>query len=242
MVTLHEAQADYISRWKKNSLQHFKDGDYDWIASLVEKARVKSIIEIGCGAGYSTLALASKGIQVFAIDPIPEAIETTMKLLKQFGISVGSYGEKESFEVNLKQIDAIENYEEVSKYLRRIDAVLICAPGGKLENNLTEKEKVMLRWGKYPDEQMKKESVFPLHKWAVIMAAARLAKENEKKLIVVDRGTVEELYSALNCVKTVTEMDGLAMTKRKIQVAPEDGVKLSDCCTELYLGAGLYQP
>ena len=33
MATLHEAQEDYIKHWKKNAEQHFKDGDYDWIAS-----------------------------------------------------------------------------------------------------------------------------------------------------------------------------------------------------------------
>ena len=30
MATLHEAQKDYINRWKKNAEQHFKDGDYEY--------------------------------------------------------------------------------------------------------------------------------------------------------------------------------------------------------------------
>ena len=56
MATLHDAQKDYINRWKKNAEQHFKDGDYDWVASLVEKSGAQRILEIGCGVGYSTLA------------------------------------------------------------------------------------------------------------------------------------------------------------------------------------------
>ena len=36
MTTLYEAQEDYIKRWKKKAEQHFRDGDYDWVASLVK--------------------------------------------------------------------------------------------------------------------------------------------------------------------------------------------------------------
>lgn len=89
MVTLHEAQEDYIKRWKKNAEQHFKEGDYDWVASLIEKAGAQRILEIGCGVGYSTLALANRSIQALSVDPIPEAIDETRKLLESFGISVG---------------------------------------------------------------------------------------------------------------------------------------------------------
>lgn len=59
--------SDYIKRWKKNTKQHFKDGDYEWVASLVEKSGAKRIIEIGCSVGYSTLALANRGVQVLSI-------------------------------------------------------------------------------------------------------------------------------------------------------------------------------
>lgn len=51
MISLQEAQEDYINRWRRNAEQHFQDGDYDWAASLVENAGVKSVLEIGCGVG-----------------------------------------------------------------------------------------------------------------------------------------------------------------------------------------------
>ena len=92
LATLHEAQEDYIKHWKKNAEQHFRDGDYDWVASLAEKSGTQRILEIGCGVGYSTLALANRGIQALSIDPIPEAIDETSKLLESFGISVGATG------------------------------------------------------------------------------------------------------------------------------------------------------
>ena len=119
MTTLHEAQVDYINRWNKNALQHFKDGDYDWVASLVEKSKAKSVLEIGCGSGYSTLALANKGIKVQAIDSIPEAIEATKRLLDQhcFSVNVSEMVEKPSILLNQK--DLIEDFQEFSSNINR---------------------------------------------------------------------------------------------------------------------------
>ena len=242
MATLHEAQQDYINRWSKNAEQHFKDGDYDWVASLVEKSGAKTILEIGCGVGLSTLALANREIHTLSIDPIPEAIEETKKLLKLHGISVGILGEEGKPGMLLKQIDAIENFDEVSTYLQWVDLVLICNPGGKLETDLTEKEIEMLHWGHYSDEQMKEEETAGLHKWAVLIAAARIAKENGKQLIVVDRGTLEELSAKLSIIPITTGMKGKGITQRRIQAPPKDGIQLGDCNSEMYWGAGLLEP
>lgn len=242
MVTLHEAQEDYLTRWRKIAEQHFKDGDYDWVASLVEKSGAKRILEIGCSVGLSTLALANRGIQALSIDPIPEAIIETKMLLKENGISVGILGEEGKPGMLLKQIDAIENYDEVSTYLQWVDLVLICNPGGKLETDLTEKEIEMLHWGHYSDEQMKEEKTQGLHKWAVLIAATRLAKENGKQLIIVDRGSLEELSAILSIIPISTGMIGKGTTQRKRQPPPKDGIQLDGCDSESYWGAGWYEP
>ena len=47
------------------------------MASLIVNFGAQRVLEIGCGVGYSTLALANKGIQALSIDPILEAIEET---------------------------------------------------------------------------------------------------------------------------------------------------------------------
>ena len=243
MATLHEAQEDYIKHWKKNAEQHFKDGDYDWIASLVEKSGAQRILEIGCGVGYSTLALANRGIQALSIDPIPEAIDETSKLLESFGISVGILGDGTKPGMLLKQADAIEDYSIVSEYTQWIDLILICNPGGKLESDLTENELEMLHWGKYSDDQMKEETVPSLHKWAVIIAAGRLAKENNKKLVIVDRGSIEELESVLDIIQISTGMRGIGRASREIKDAPEGGIQLDGRnAGQLFWGAGLYEP
>ena len=242
MTTLHEAQDDYIKHWKKNAEQHFKDGDYDWVASLVEKSGAQRVIEIGCGVGYSTLALANRGIQTLSIDPIPEAISATKELLTRYDVSVGILGDGGKPGMLLKQADVIEDYEEVNQYTQWIDTILICNPGGKLKNGLTEKEKDMLHWGKYSDEQMKEEPIPGLHKWAILIAAARLAKENGKHLIIVDRGTIEDLDPILNVIEISTGMHGIGRTSRSIQAPPADGIQLGESSSELFWGAGLYKP
>lgn len=242
MITLHEAQENYINRWRNNAEQHFRNGDYDWVASLVEKSGAKRILEIGCGVGLSTLALANRGIQALSIDPIPEAIEDTKQLLMEYGISVGILGEEGKPGMLLKQIDAIDNFDEVSKYIQWIDLVLICNPGGKMEANLTEREIEMLHWGHYSDEQMKEEKTQALHKWAILIAAARLAKENGKQLIVVDRGSPEELDSVLNAISDYTCMNGQGRSWRRIQPPPKNGIQLDGSEFEMYWGAGWLKP
>lgn len=242
MATLHEAQEDYIKRWKFNSLQHFNDGDYDWVASLVVKAGGQRILEVGCGVGYSTLALANRDIQALSIDPIPEAIAETRKLLESFGISVGVLGEGTKPGMLLKQVDVIENYQEVSTYTEWIDLILICNPGGKLETDLTKREIEMLHWGKYSDGQMKEETATSLHKWAVLIAAAKLAKDNKKKLMIVDRGNLQDLDAVLDVMAFSTGLTGIRKASRKIRSAPVDGIQLGDASNEqLYWGAGLYE-
>lgn len=242
MTTLHEAQVDYINRWNKNALQHFKDEDYDWVASLVEKSNAKSVLEIGCGVGYSTLALANKGIKVRAIDSIPEAIEVTKGLLDQYLFSVSVSEMEEKPNILLNQKDLIEDFQEVSSNISSIDTILLCNPGGKLETDLTPKEIEMLKWGKYSDEQMAEENVLVLHKWALLLASSRLAKENGKRLIVVERGTIDELKSVLSIIEIVSGMCGVRNAIRPIKNPPSDGIQLGESGSDLLWGAGLYEP
>lgn len=57
------SQEQYIDAWEHNAKQHFADGDYEWACNQI--SHYKTVFEIGCGAGYSTLALAKKSIMCF---------------------------------------------------------------------------------------------------------------------------------------------------------------------------------
>lgn len=69
---------EFLSYWEDEGAAYAKRGDYDWMASLVPGRKV---LEIGCGAGFGTLALARAGKAVFAIDPLPECLTSTRNKL-----------------------------------------------------------------------------------------------------------------------------------------------------------------
>lgn len=63
--------ADFLGYWKSEGADYVRHGDYDWMASLVPGKR---ILEIGCGLGFGTQALVSRGLHVLALDTLDECL------------------------------------------------------------------------------------------------------------------------------------------------------------------------
>lgn len=66
--------ADFLGYWEAEGESYVRRGDYDWMASLVPGRRV---LEIGCGLGFATGALAARGLSVLALDSLDECLEAT---------------------------------------------------------------------------------------------------------------------------------------------------------------------
>ncbi len=66
--------AEFMAYWENEGQAYVRRGDYDWMASLVPGQR---ILEIGCGIGLATQALAQRRLQVIAIDVLPECLAAT---------------------------------------------------------------------------------------------------------------------------------------------------------------------
>lgn len=66
--------ADFLSYWEAEGERYARRGDYEWMAGLVPGRRV---LEIGCGVGFSTRALAARGLTVLAMDFLPECLTAT---------------------------------------------------------------------------------------------------------------------------------------------------------------------
>jgi len=66
--------AEFIGYWEAEGQNYVKRGDYDWMAALVPGRRV---LEIGCGVGFATQALAARGLAVLAIDSLAECLAAT---------------------------------------------------------------------------------------------------------------------------------------------------------------------
>lgn len=75
--------ADFLAYWEEEGAAYARRGDYDWMASLVPGRRV---LEIGCGVGFGTLALARRGIAVYAVDSLAECLDATRLKLAEAGL------------------------------------------------------------------------------------------------------------------------------------------------------------
>ena len=64
--------ADFLAYWEAEGERYARHGDYEWMAGLVPGRRV---LEIGCGPGFSTQALAARGLAVLAVGGDALALE-----------------------------------------------------------------------------------------------------------------------------------------------------------------------
>lgn len=75
-TALEEPLADTLVRWSAEAADLEKQGAYDWLCGRVNAGRV---LEIGCGFGHSTAALAKHGKTVFALDNRMDCLEAARK-------------------------------------------------------------------------------------------------------------------------------------------------------------------
>lgn len=74
---------NYANQWNC-SAQYFYDKEYySWMEQALEGFH--TVVEVGCGTGYSTLALIEKGHKVIAIDKNVDCIAKAKKLLDSKG-------------------------------------------------------------------------------------------------------------------------------------------------------------
>lgn len=74
-----ERLIEYAEQWNKSAEYNYMNGYYSWMAEKL--LGYETILEIGCGTGYSTLALLEKGFKVIAVDKNKECIDKAKVLL-----------------------------------------------------------------------------------------------------------------------------------------------------------------
>ena len=74
---------NYALQWDNSAKYFYDNGYYDWMTERIESFH--SVLEIGCGTGYSTLALVKKGYKVIAVDKNQECLDKAKSLLNGMG-------------------------------------------------------------------------------------------------------------------------------------------------------------
>lgn len=124
-------ETQYANEWEENSRYFSDNGHYKWM--LEQLGGAEFVLEIGCGAGFSTLNLATAGKKIISIEVNQAASIAAKTRLEKNGISVEliqlkdlqhsiSWGESQ---VKILCCDVFD--EEVLKYIQRDSAeAIIC--------------------------------------------------------------------------------------------------------------------
>lgn len=83
------ASAPVFARWQQEAEKHWQAGDYAWMAERVPAVRV---LEVGCGAGFGTLALAPRASALMVIEPDADCIESAVARQHEASLSRGMSG------------------------------------------------------------------------------------------------------------------------------------------------------
>lgn len=75
----------YAEEWKQNSKFFAENGYYEWMATQILPA--KTVVEIGCGSGLSTIALAKLGRKVISIEANQNLANTAKFNLTNSGVT-----------------------------------------------------------------------------------------------------------------------------------------------------------
>lgn len=75
---------EYAEQWNVSSKYFYDNGYYAWMAKKL--VNYNAILEVGCGTGYSTLALIEQGYKVIAIDKNLSCITKAKELLDRSNV------------------------------------------------------------------------------------------------------------------------------------------------------------
>ena len=253
MTTRAMTQQEYTEAWSLNAKQHFEDGDYEWLCDQLEPYH--NILEIGCGAGYSTLVLTLRDHRVLSVDINPDALQKAKELIiendyeAEIATKSINFDEKD---VWLWNTDVVGNREALFTVTSQlpIDLILLCNPGGNLDPSLRMNEvKLLKRYGFSQaeiDQRCHQNAIPLLHKFSMIDAAADIALHCGKPLMIVERGDKEQVTETLEQISIDTGMRRIREDFHEIKMPPDGGITLGDVdgtkAEKLFWGAGMYFP
>jgi len=74
-----DEKTKYAEEWNNSALFFYQTKAYDWMIERIDNK--KYVLEVGCGTGYSTLALLQAGYHVVAVDNNSKCLNKARKLI-----------------------------------------------------------------------------------------------------------------------------------------------------------------
>lgn len=254
---------EYIANWTLNAKQHFDDGDYEWLCDIIQQCfpeeSCKRILELGCGAGYSTLVFLLRDYSVISVDINDDAVTHTDKLIKKndYTSEIKTTDDPDFSQADalLWKKDLVEEWGMVyaltkqQECFKPVDLIVLCNPGGNISRELTPREKDLLTSGGFTCEEIcaniDNGCIDLLHKWAVIYVACALSKATRIPLLIVERVTEGEVNRTLAQISNDTDIAIVKAFAKPIKTAPNGGTLLRntmDATGQLCWGAAIYIP
>lgn len=139
----------YAQDWEKSSNTFFEQGDYKWMARQLKE--YKTVLELGCGTGQSTLSLLQQGLNVIAVDKNPSCLSLARKRVEAFQSSSSEAinGTARFIEADYSEPDFVNNILDTLNF----DIVVCWNVGTYWDRNMIEKYvKPMLEYGLTADQ------------------------------------------------------------------------------------------
>lgn len=172
--------ARYAEEWDESSKYFYDKKRYDWMAEKV--SAYITIFEIGCGTGYSTLALVEHGHKVITVDKNHECILKAKALIAEKG-----HAEKVTF---LEGDIATKELQKSLKDDFEFDAVICWNVGTYWSKTMIQfYVPYILEYGlTVPQIQEDPESSYAE---LILWDACRVAAAKNVPVHIIDRGTKE---------------------------------------------------
>lgn len=179
-----ETQEIYSQQWSINA-EHFNNNNsYLWMCGKIHE--YKTVLEIGCGTGQSTVALLKNKHKVIAIEKNIFCIEKAKTLISDAGFKVGTVENLEDdFDVLIIHKELLELANFINQY--SFDIVVCWNVGSYWDEKMIRYyEKHMLKYGLTLDQISEKpeSSYGELIQWH----SCKIAKENNVPIHLIDRG------------------------------------------------------
>lgn len=191
----------YSEQWNSSADYFYNNGSYNWMCSNIK--RYKTILEIGCGTGQSTLSLLENKHKVVSIEKNNFCIQKAKSLLESKGYKIGSIESTfQNCDVIFINRDLLNN--QLTNLLNNISFdLIVCWNVGSYWNKEMIKYYVpfMIEYGLTIDQIT--SNIESSYTELIIWKSFKIASEKNVPINIIDRG-IEKIsklkdfyYSAL---------------------------------------------